>query len=117
MEFVSMKLEEPVESTVAEPIEKVSRPKFPYGLRLRFEKEQLEQYPALKLLDVGDKVLLMLMLVLLVSQYLKILMVEDIVLSKSRLRKSLLRRKTQNLLSNYHKLNIEYLEMRIKSNV
>jgi hypothetical protein len=58
MEFVSMKLEEPVESTVAEPIEKVSRPKFPYGLRLRFEKEQLEQYPALKLLDVGDKVLI-----------------------------------------------------------
>ena len=58
MEFVSMKLEEPVESTVAEPIEKPSRPKFPYGLKLRFEREQLEQYPALKLLDIGDKVLI-----------------------------------------------------------
>lgn len=57
MEFVDMKLEEPVNSTAAEPIE-VSRPKFPYGLKLRFEKEQIDQYPALKLLDVGDKVLI-----------------------------------------------------------
>ena len=57
MEFVDMKLEEPVNSTAAEPIE-VSRPKFPYGLKLRFEKEQINQYPALKLLDVGDKVLI-----------------------------------------------------------
>lgn len=57
MEFVDMKLEEPVNSTAAEPIE-VSRPKFPYGLRLNFDKEQIEKYPALKLLDVGDKVLI-----------------------------------------------------------
>jgi hypothetical protein len=58
MEFVDMKLEEPVNSTAAEPIKEPSGPKFPYGLKLRFEKEQIEQYPALKLLDVGDKVLI-----------------------------------------------------------
>lgn len=57
MEFVDMKLDDTVNSTAAEPIE-VSKPKFPYGLKLRFEKEQIEQYPALKLLDVGDKVLI-----------------------------------------------------------
>jgi len=57
MKLVSMKLPKKPKDTATKCCEPISGDVWPYGLQLRFEKEQVEQLPSLKDYKVGDKVI------------------------------------------------------------
>jgi hypothetical protein len=60
MDMVSMELKKKSKEELkglAEPVAS-EQSKFPYGLRLRFEKEQIDKIPFLETSNVGDKVVI-----------------------------------------------------------
>ncbi|MFA5152217.1 MAG: capsid staple protein [Clostridia bacterium] len=60
MELVDMKLPKKTEKelkTECMPCKAGDQDRWPYGLQLRFEKEQMDKMPALKTYKVGDKVM------------------------------------------------------------
>jgi ribosomal protein L21E len=58
MKLVSMKLPKKPKDTASKCCEPCGGDVWPYGLQLRFEKEQVEQMPELKNYKVGDKVMI-----------------------------------------------------------
>lgn len=62
MEMVNLKLSVKTEKEMKDSCEPCrssdSQPRYPYGLQLRFEKEQIDKIPSLMEYKVGDKVII-----------------------------------------------------------
>lgn len=58
MELVDMKLKEKSKDTSLQVVGEYKGPKYPYGLQLRFEKEEVEKIPSLTEYSVGERVLI-----------------------------------------------------------